>query len=243
MEDGANQIAGTRDVDRVTITVGRFAVGDFFDGNAYAKDPRADFMNCSLWASAAYDFPADLPGFTRGAVVELNRKDWTFRAGLFQVPTGPNSDTLVFRTGGVAVEWEQRHALLTQPGALRAGLFHNRGNTGNYRQALALAALDPSLDINEAMLSTRRDRPKSGFYVNLEQVLSREIGLFARASWDDGRNEILSFTDIDSSVSGGVSLAGRLWGREGDRIGIGSAVNGLSQAHRDFLAAGGGLGC
>ena len=39
-----------------------------------------------MWASAAYDFPADLPGYTRGAVVELNRKDWAIRAGLFQVP-------------------------------------------------------------------------------------------------------------------------------------------------------------
>ena len=36
----ANQLAGKRDIDRVTVTVGRFAVGDFFDGNAYAKDPR-----------------------------------------------------------------------------------------------------------------------------------------------------------------------------------------------------------
>src|SRR5665647_1841304 len=43
--DAANQLPGKRDIDRVTLIVGRFAVGDFFDGNAYAKDPRADFMN------------------------------------------------------------------------------------------------------------------------------------------------------------------------------------------------------
>ncbi|MGY4316586.1 opacity protein-like surface antigen [Bradyrhizobium sp. JR3.5] len=41
--DGPNQIAGKRDIDRLTVIVGRFAVGDFFDGNSYAKDPRADF--------------------------------------------------------------------------------------------------------------------------------------------------------------------------------------------------------
>src|SRR5882724_5221363 len=66
--DGANQLSGKRDIDRITLIVGRFAVGDFFDGNAYAKDPRADFMNWAMWSSAAYDFPADLPGYTRGAV-------------------------------------------------------------------------------------------------------------------------------------------------------------------------------
>ena len=100
VEDAPNQLAGKRDIDRVTLIVGRFAVGDFFDGNSYAKDPRADFMNWAMWASAAYDFPADLPGYTRGAVVELNRKDWAIRAGLFQVPSAPNSDVLTFKTGG-----------------------------------------------------------------------------------------------------------------------------------------------
>ena len=87
--DAPMQLPGKRDIDRVTVTVGRFAVGDYFDGNSYAKDPRVDFMNWAMWAAAAYDFPADLPGFTRGAVVELNRKDWAVRAGLFQVPNAP----------------------------------------------------------------------------------------------------------------------------------------------------------
>jgi len=57
--DAANQLPGKRDIDRVTVIVGRFAIGDFFDGNSYAKDPRADFMNWAMWSSAAYDFPAD----------------------------------------------------------------------------------------------------------------------------------------------------------------------------------------
>lgn len=39
--DAFGQLAGKRDIDRITVTVGRFAVGDFFDGNSYAKDPRA----------------------------------------------------------------------------------------------------------------------------------------------------------------------------------------------------------
>ncbi len=63
--------------------------------------------------------------------------------------------------------------------------------------------------------------------------------MFARVSWNDGNAEILSFTDIDRSVSGGVSVMGGSWGRPTDKIGIGGAVNGLSGPHRDFLAAGG----
>src|SRR5439155_11445540 len=86
VEDGPNKLPGKRDIDRVTITIGRIAIGDIFDANTYAHDPRADFMNWALWAAGAYDVPSDLPGFTRGAVVELNRKSGTLRAGFFQVP-------------------------------------------------------------------------------------------------------------------------------------------------------------
>ena len=237
--DGPNQLAGKRDIDRVTLIVGRFAVGDFFDNNAYAHDPRADFMNWALWESAAYDFPADLPGYTRGAVVELNRKDWAVRAAVIEVPSAPNSDVLTFKTGGTIVEFEERHTIFDQPGKLRLGAFGNQGHTGNYRDALAIVAADPTLDINAVMTSIQHTNPKYGFYANLEQQIARDVGLFARASWNDGQNQILSFTDIDRSLAGGVSIKGSYWGRPNDTIGIGGAVNGLSAAHRDFLAAGG----
>jgi len=237
--DGPNQLAGKRDIDRVTLIVGRFAVGDFFDGNSYAKDPRADFMNWAIWSSGAYDFPADLPGYTRGAMVELNRKDWAVRAALVEVPSAPNSDVLNFKTGGMVAEFEERHTIFDQPGKLRLGAFGNQGNTGNYREALAIEAADPALDINAVMTSIQHTNPKYGFYANLEQQIAKDVGLFARASWNDGRNQILSFTDIDRSLSGGFSIKGSYWGRPSDTIGVGGVINGLSAAHRDFLAAGG----
>jgi high affinity Mn2+ porin len=237
--DGPNQLPGKRDIDRVTVVVGRFAVGDFFDNNAYAKDPRADFMNWAMWASAAYDFPADLPGYTRGAVVEFNRKDWAIRGGFFQVPSAPNSDTLTFKTGGTVVEFEERHEIAGQPGKLRLAAFYNSGNTANYREVLEQAAANPALDINDIATADQRTRPKYGFYANLEQQIVKDVGLFARASWNDGQNQILSFTDVDRSLSGGLSIKGSFWGRPNDTVGIGGAINGLSDAHRDFLAAGG----
>jgi high affinity Mn2+ porin len=239
VSDGPNQLAGKRDIDRVTLVVGRFAVGDFFDNNAYAHDPRADFMNWALWESAAYDFPADLPGYTRGAMVELNHKDWAVRGAVLEVPSQPNSDILTFKTGGVVVEFEERHSIFEQPGKLRLGAFGNQGVTGNYSQALAIEAMNPAQDINDVMASIRHVNPKYGFYANLEQQIVPDVGLFARASWNDGQNEILSFTDIDRSLSGGLSIKGSFWGRSNDTVGIGGAINGLSAAHRDYLAAGG----
>ena len=237
--DGPNQIAGKRDIDRLTLIVGRFAVGDFFDGNSYAKDPRADFMNWAMWSSAAYDFPADLPGYTRGAVVDFNRRDWAVRGALFQVPDAPNSDVLTWKTGGAVVEFEGRYSIFDQPGKIRVGVFGNRGFTGNYSQALGTVAADPTLDINAVMAGIRKDNLKYGFYLNAEQQIATDVGVFGRLSWNDGQNEILSFTDVDRSLSGGVSIKGARWGRPDDTIGIGGAINGLSASHRDFLAAGG----
>jgi high affinity Mn2+ porin len=161
------------------------------------------------------------------------------RAGLFQVPDAPNSDVLKFKTGGAVVEFEERHSIFDQPGKLRVGAFYNSGNTANYREVLDLAAANPALDINDIATATQRIRPKYGFYVNLEQQLVKDVGLFARASWNDGQNQILSFTDVDRSISTGLSIKGSRWGRPDDTVGIGGAINGLSAPHRDFLAAGG----
>ena len=89
------------------------------------------------------------------------------------------------------------------------------------------------------MVSLRRDRSKYGFYLNAEQQIAKDVGIFGRVSWADGQNEILSFADIDRSVSGGISVKGSYWGRENDTFGLGGVVNGLTSSHRDFLAAGG----
>lgn len=240
--DGLNQIAGTRDIDRVTVTVGKFAVGDFFDDNAYAHDPRLNFNNWSLWASSAYDFPANLPGFTQGVVVELNRKDWALRAGALQVPKLPNSDVLdprITRKGGLVVELEERFQLWDQPGKLRLGAFTNVARTASYRGALVQANLNGDPDPNDTAALARRDRRKSGAYANLEQALTSDLGVFARVSYNDGRNQILSFTDVDRTLSGGFALKGTAWERSKDTIGVGVTSNFLSRPHRDFLAAGG----
>ena len=109
----------------------------------------------------------------------------------------------------------------------------NSAFSGSYRETLDNPAFD--LDIAQ----TRRGRIKYGYVINLEQALSDEVGLFGRWSWNDGKTEIMAFTDIDASLSLGLSLKGAKWGRPDDVIGIGGAINALSRDHRDFIAAGG----
>ena len=69
--------------------------------------------------------------------------------------------------------------------------------------------------------------------------MNKDIGLFARWSWNNGKNEIMAFTDIDASLAGGTVIKGAAWGRPNDKIGLAGAINALSADHRDFIAAGG----
>ena len=239
IEDGQNRIAGPVDVSRVTVTAGKFAVTDIFDDNQYAHDPRTTFMNWSLWEAAAWDYPADQKGYTDGVAIELNQQSWALRGGWFLEPKRANDRDLeprFWKRYGAVVELETRHELAGEPGKLRFLLFANRAPMGNLRQAVDLAA---ETGTPADIVAVRRDRWKAGFAVNLEQAVTEDVGVFSRFSWNDGRTETWAFTDVDTSFSLGTSVKGSSWGRPRDTIGLGGAINALSQAHREFFAAGG----
>ena len=236
LESAPNQLAEKVDVSRLTVQVGRFAVEDVFDGNSYAKDTRKDFMNWAMWAPGAFDYSADKIGLTWGATAELNQANWALRAGYFLMDKESNSndfDMHLFRRGEYVMELEERWKLFGRSGKLRIIPWINSVFAGSYRETLD----DPALNLDIAQ--TRKSRIKYGYALTLEQEVADDIGVFGRWSWNDGHNEIMAFTDIDRSLSGGVSIKGTSWGRKNDTIGIGGAVNGLSRDHRDFIAAGG----
>ena len=60
-----------------------------------------------------------------------------------------------------------------------------------------------------------------------------------RAGWSDGSVEPYEYTDIDRTIAGGVSIAGKQWGRPDDTIGIAGIVNGISAVHEAYFNAGG----
>jgi high affinity Mn2+ porin len=193
-------------------------------------------MNWSIWAPGAFDYSADKIGLSYGATAELNQKNWALRAGYFLMDKESNSndfDPKVFQRGEYVLELEERFSLFSRPGKLRTIAWVNSAFSGSYRETLDNPALD--LDIAQ----TRRGRIKYGYVFNLEQSITDDLGVFGRWSWNDGRNEIMAFTDIDQSLSFGTSIKGTAWGRAKDTVGIGAAVNGLSRDHRDFIAAGG----
>jgi high affinity Mn2+ porin len=239
LESGANQLAGMADKRRLVVTAGNLAVTDVFDNNAYAHDPRTQFLNWALMAHGAYDFAADARGYSWGAAVEYFHDDWVIRAGRFMQPAESNGlplDKRIFIHYGDQIELEHAHAIGHRPGKLRLLAFRNKANMGGFRDALADA---PNSGGIPDLARVRKERVKYGFGANLEQDIGSDAGMFARVSWNDGASEAYAFTEIERSISGGVVFKGHAWGRNKDGAGIAFARNGLSDAHRDYLAAGG----
>jgi high affinity Mn2+ porin len=59
LDAAANQLRTTTTANRIVITAGKMGVGDVFDTNAYAHDPRGDFLNWSLVDTGSFDYAAN----------------------------------------------------------------------------------------------------------------------------------------------------------------------------------------
>ena len=237
VDSGPNQLAGERDRDALTLTVGKVATTDFVDSNPVSNDPHTGFMSWGLWASAAYDYPADTRGYTYGLAADLTRDFWSIRAGVFcepKVANGMEMELDLTKARGVVAEGEARYQLGELPGAVRALVFRNTADMGSYEEALAESPTSPDVTATRA-----QGRTKTGFAASTNQDLSGGLAAFLRVSYDDGRTESWAFTEIDRSVAGGLVLSGSRWGRADDRVGLGLVVSGLSNPHRSYLAAGG----
>jgi high affinity Mn2+ porin len=244
VDDDFTQLKGTRSTERLVLTVGRFGANDIFDTNRYANNPKSDFLNWSVVNAGSFDYVADGWGYTYGAAGEWYTGPWTLRAGVFDLSATPGGGGSAL--GGVLDPTFQQFALLGeierrydpwgQPGKIKVTGFLNRGNAGNFNDAVALAqVMGMPADITAVRATTSRP----GVSLNIEQQITETLGVFFRAGWADGQIEPWDFTDIDRTVSGGVSINGKSWGRPDDTIGIAGVVNGISNAHIAFLNAGG----
>jgi len=240
VESDFNQLAGVQRKQRLVLTVGTVSIQDIFDDNVYSHDPRTQFLNWALITHGAYDFAADARGYTTGAALEYFKDDWAVRFGRFAMPKEPNQQALddrLLKNYGDQLELERGHTFLQQPGKIRLLAFRNVAKMSRYTDALSLATFARATpDLNAVRTG---QRVKYGVGANIEQAITPDIGIFARAMWADGNTETYAYTEIDRSVSAGSLIKGGSWGRAQDTFGVAIAVNGLSAPHRRYLERGG----
>ncbi len=237
IEDDVNQLAGLKSKRYFSFATGKFNMGDFFDQNNFSHDPRSQFMNWALMDNAAWDYPANTRGYVLGFYSELGQPTWTLRFAFTMNVTHENSSTWDSKIGKAntqTIEYEKRYTLGGLKGTLRVLGFLNNGKFGNYDLAIAQNLKAPNIDSTQAY-----GRHKYGFGINTDQYLTKDFGVFAKASYNDGHTETWFFTEIDRSFTFGGVLKGTQWKRGDDEAGLAFVANGLSAPHRDYLAAGG----
>jgi high affinity Mn2+ porin len=226
-----NQLSGSRPMNRYSITAGRFTVTDFFDNNRYTHDPRTQFMAWGTMYNGAWDYPADTRGYTWGWVHELHTRNWSLRYGSAAEPRVANGlrfDRRLFRDRGDMIEGERRYTLRGHAGAVRLLSFFLHSDSGKY----ADAAQDIAAVHKPGTL-------KYGFGISADQEITKDIGVFLRLGWNDGKTQSFAFTAIDRLASAGVSFGGSRWKRSEDTVATGLTVAGIFGVHASYLARGG----
>jgi high affinity Mn2+ porin len=251
--DDELHLAGKQDVSRLTFTLGRMSAADIFDQNTYANTPRTQFMNWALVNNEAWDYAADDVGYSTGLAVELNQPEWTLRYGLFQIPKIANNLTgddaflkwphdssaeyaPILNAWAMVTEFERRYTFDNHPGVIRLLAFLNRADMFSYGEAIPLLqANGPGADLTAA----RAYRLKYGFGLNWEEEISKNVGLFSRLGWNDGKEQGWMFTDVAYTGTLGLSVKGEPWNRPDDTFGLAGVMNGIRDVEQEFFAAGG----
>ncbi|TDX01631.1 carbohydrate porin [Dinghuibacter silviterrae] len=242
-EDDVNQVRDSIPIERLTLSIGKFSLDDFFDDNLFSHDPRAQFLNWSLMSNGAWDYPANTRGYTVGLVAELFLKGFAIRGSMVQEPrqaNGPDMDPDIFKYYGLTLELEKPIKIGDQPGTIRLLGFFNQSRAIPYTQVLQEVKQGDSSNVgvfSGATLSNGYGN-KKGWGLSANQNIDDNVGVFLRASWNDGKTGTWAFTEIDQSASAGVQVLGKLWKRPNDVVGGAFVLNGISSGHQDYLKAG-----
>ena len=245
VEDDANQITDKIPTNRITISVGKFAIGDFFDNNNYSHDPRTQFLNWSLMGNGAWDYPANTRGYTMGLVVELIKPKWAVRFSSVSVPriaNAPKMEYNISKAHSETLEIERKLNINKRKGVIRLLVSNTLSKAPSYLDGLKAIASNNTFLLN--VISGKQEGntyegKKFGIGYSFEQELTNEIAVFSRTGWNDGKHATWAFTEIDQSFSLGLSVKGNKWKRPDDVCGLATVINGISNDHKDFLKAGG----
>jgi high affinity Mn2+ porin len=226
---------------RLEFRIGKFSMPDFIDINSVGSDTHFQFINWTTDNNGAWDYAADTRGYTAGAVLDFEDRNWGFRFVEGLMPKVANGIDLVWKPWEAHAEnfeYELRKGFLPKrPGVVRLLAFTNSANMGIYRdQVIKAAETGESPDImNHPWHITR----KYGFGVNLEQSLTPYLRAFARFGWNDGRTESFAYTEVDQTFVEGLGANGAWWHRKQDRAGIAVVSNAIKKDHQNYLNAGG----
>ncbi len=194
--------AASGDLGRIEVTLGKIDPFGFFDGNNIADDESEQFLNLAFIHNPLLDAGGDIgvgehgasPGLRVAYLGDVNGSDnYAFSLGLFGA--GPGADFADSFDKPLAIAQAEYNGKTF--GAL----------SGGYRAYLWSNA-------NAEDLTGGRER-HNGIGLSLDQQVSEHATLFSRLG-KSTRGDVA----FDAAFTLGAELAGGLWGRADDRLGM-----------------------
>ena len=175
------------------LTGGIIDATDYLDTNAHANDEYNQYLNAAFVNGPN----AFVPSYDIGGELE-----WQF--GAFSV----NGAVMAVGSNGETGTFDEPYSFF----GIQLGYSVDFGlGEGNYR----LLADTTSSDFSD--VSQSRKERLSSLSISFDQQLGKIFGAWLRFAWDQDAAAI----DYKDFYSGGLNIAGNLWGRENDNIGIG----------------------
>ena len=163
-------------------------------------------------------------------------------------PKNPNQLPVDFRLlkyYGDQIELEHKHTIFGKEGTVRVLGYRNHEDIGRFADAIAAFEANPLENATTCpgftygsdnanapdLCQVRRPNVKVGIGGFFEQYVAKDIGVFSRAMYSDGKSEVDAYTSTDRSVSAGMLAKVLCGGARGRRGG------GWAQSRMDFKGA------
>jgi high affinity Mn2+ porin len=256
-DSGPTSLGGSYDSRRLVLIAGDFSVLDFFDKNPFDIDPRlGSYFGLAFLTYAPWDFASDARGYSWGFLSEFYWDKWEVRYARLAPPKDPNQlavDFRFFKYYGDQVEFVHHHELRGKEGTVRLLTYRNHEDIGRFSDAIAAFDANPAENAttctgfnygsNNAtapdLCWVRKPNNKVGIGMYGEQYLTKDIGVFARGMYADGKTEVDAYTPTDRALSFGVLAKGNSWGRPQDYTGVAVNIGWISDVHARYLGMGG----
>ncbi|MBC7695139.1 MAG: carbohydrate porin [Burkholderiales bacterium] len=246
-EESENKLAQNIPTTYFALTAGKVSIADYFDDNSFSHNPRTQFLSWGLMSNGAWDYPANTRGYTPSVIAEFISKKIEIRYAISMMPVNANGNIMdknVSKANANSFEIKYKYKIKNHQGKISVLAFYNTAFMGSYNAQNIISTPDSLssgfyANAYSIVASRQYGRSKYGFGLNAEQNITDNVGVFARASYNDGKNETWCFTEIDRAFSIGSYIKGTKWKREKDVIGFAYCLSGLSQEHADYLSKGG----
>lgn len=211
--------------DTLTLTLGQLDPTVYFDTNNYANNERFQFIANQFGNNTTIEFGGT--GNFYGAGFRMTYSPNDLMDITLGALDGDGDYKEMFDRPFVIAEVDIKPKLAGKEGNYRFYAWQNSlphyKHDGDGNNAFVTSVGNPSENSPTDLIADKN----SGFGISMDQVLTDNLGIWARLGIQDG-----NVSQFDRHVSGGIQLSGGAYGRPDDVVGVGVGYTLISDAYK-----------